>query len=386
MGGPRLKQRKILLITGSRGEYGYIRPVIRQIERAPGLGYEIVATNMHLLPEFGLTIREFEADNIPVAYRPPTTLAGYTTATMMKSLSLFGISLTDILEQATPDIILLAGDRGEQLIAAIAGAHLGIPVAHIQAGERSGNIDGLSRHAIARFAHIHFAANEDAAERLRRSGEQDFRIFNVGAPQLDELLNGEVADRRAINEKYRLDPAQPFVLVVLHPVTEESSSSGLQAEATLAAVNEIGQQTVVIYPNSDAGSTAIQSALQKFQNPKLRVHRSVPRHEYAGLMAAAATMVGNSSSGLLEAPSFELPAVNLGRRQIGRVRGANVIDCEYKKDDIVGALRTAMSPAFRDKLKGMSNPYGDGKSSERIVEILRTIPLDEKLLLKEMTY
>jgi UDP-hydrolysing UDP-N-acetyl-D-glucosamine 2-epimerase len=374
-----------LLITGSRGEYGYIRPVIRQIERAPDLGYEIVATNMHLLPEFGLTIREFEADNIPVAYRPPTTLAGYTTATMMKSLSLFGISLTDILEQANPDIILLAGDRGEQLIAAIAGAHLGIPVAHIQAGERSGNIDGLARHAIARFAHIHFAANDDAAERLRRSGEQPFRVFNVGAPQLDELLNGEVTDRRTIEEKYRLDPG-PFVLVVLHPVTEEFSSAGLQAEATFAAVNEIGLQTVVIYPNSDAGSTAIQSALQKFQNPKLRVHRSVPRHEYAGLMAAAATMVGNSSSGLLEAPSFELPAVNLGRRQIGRVRGTNVIDCEYRPGDIVGALRTAMSPAFRDKLKGMSNPYGDGKSSERIVEVLRTITLDEQLLLKEMTY
>jgi UDP-hydrolysing UDP-N-acetyl-D-glucosamine 2-epimerase len=375
-----------LLITGSRGEYGYIRPVIRQIERNPGLSYEIVATNMHLLPEFGMTIREFENDNIPVAYRPPTTLAGYTTATMMKSLSLFGISLTDILEQARPDIILLAGDRGEQLIAAIAGAHLGIPVAHIQAGERSGNIDGLARHAIARFTNIHFAANEDAAERLRRSGEQAFRVFNVGAPQLDELLNGEVSDRRAIDERFRLDPGKPFVLVVLHPVTEESSSSGVQAEATLAAVNELGLQTVVIYPNSDAGSTAIQAALQKFQNPKLRVHRSVPRHDYAGLMAAAAAMVGNSSSGLLEAPSFALPAVNLGRRQVGRVRGINVIDCEYQTSDIVTALNTAISPEFRAKLAGMANPYGDGKSSERIVEILASIPLDEQLLLKEMTY
>ena len=341
---------------------------------------------MHLLPEFGMTIREFEKDRIPIAYRPPVTLAGYTPATMMKSLSLFGLSLTDILEQSEPNLLLLAGDRGEQLIGAIAAAHLGIPVAHIQAGERSGNIDGLSRHAIARFAHIHFAANEDAAERLRKSGEQPFRIFNVGAPQLDEFLEGCVFDRKAICEKFRLDPHKAFLLVVLHPVTEEYASAGTEAESTLAAVNKTGLDAVLIYPNSDAGSSAIQAAIRKHQNPKLRVHRSVPREEYASLMAAAAVIVGNSSSGLLEAPSFELPAVNIGRRQHGRLKGANVIDSDHDVDAVAAAIGKAISPAFRASLAGTKNPYGDGKSSARIVDILKTIPIDEKLLLKDLTY
>src|SRR5258707_518106 len=156
MGRSGLKHRKILIISGSRGEYGYVRPVIRRIEAEPDLSYEIVATNMHLLPEFGFTIRDIEKDGFHIGYRPSMTLAGYTPTTMMKSLCVLGLSLTDILEQYTPTFVLLAGDRGEQLIAAIAGAHLGIPVAHIQAGEVSGNIDGLSRHAIARFSHIHF--------------------------------------------------------------------------------------------------------------------------------------------------------------------------------------------------------------------------------------
>jgi UDP-hydrolysing UDP-N-acetyl-D-glucosamine 2-epimerase len=297
VGRLELTQRKILIISGSRGEYGYIRPVIRRIEAEPDLSYEIVATNMHLLPDFGHTIREIEKDGFRVGYRPSMTLAGFTPGTMMKSLSVFGLSLTDILEQYEPTFVLLAGDRGEQLIGAIAGALHGIPVAHIQAGELSGNIDGLSRHAIARFAHIHFAANEDAAERLRKTGEQDFRIFNVGAPQLDEFLEGNIVDKRTIYERYRLDPDRPFILVVHHPVTEEFRSAGAQAEATLTAVNKIGLDAVVIYPNSDAGSSATQSAISKFQNPKLRAHRSVRREEYAGLMAAAAVIVGNSSSG-----------------------------------------------------------------------------------------
>lgn len=381
-----MKHRKILIISGSRGEYGYVRPVIRRIETEPDLSYEIVATNMHLLPEFGFTIRDIERDGFHIGYRPSMTLEGYTPATMMKSLCVLGLSLTDILEQYSPTFVLLAGDRGEQLIAAIAGAHLGIPVAHIQAGEVSGNIDGLSRHAIARFSHIHFAANEDAAQRLGKMGEQGFRIFNVGAPQLDEFLEGQVIDRKTICERYRLDPDRPFILVLHHPVTEEFASAGAQAEATLAAVNKIGLDAVVIYPNSDAGSSAIQSAIEKFQNPKLRTHRSVRREEYAGLMATASVIVGNSSSGLLEAPTFALPAVNIGRRQKGRVRGQNVVDCGHRVEEIVAAIERCLEPTFRTSLKGMKNPYGDGRSSERIVEILKTIPIDEKLLIKEVTY
>jgi GDP/UDP-N,N'-diacetylbacillosamine 2-epimerase (hydrolysing) len=381
-----LSVRKLLFVTGSRGEYGYIRPILRRLQGDPDLLFEIAATGMHLLPEFGNTIHEIERDGFPVTYRPTGTLAGYTPATMMKSMCVLGLALVDIFDQARPDFVVLAGDRGEQLISAITAAHLNIPVAHIQAGELSGNIDGQSRHAIARFAHVHFAANEDAAQRLVQSGEQEFRVFNVGAPQLDDFLEGRVLDRTRVYERYRIEPSRPFILLIYHSVTEEFELARQQMEGALSAVGATGLDTVVIFPNSDAGSMMIRESIARFQNPRLHVFRSVPREDYAGLMAAASVLVGNSSSGLLEAPSFELPVVNIGRRQKGRVRGENVIDCGYEASAIRTAVERALSCEFRRTLAGMRNPYGDGRSSERIIEILKAIRVDEKLLKKEMTY
>ncbi len=214
-----MKKRKILFITGSRGEYGYIRPILNLIKESDTLDYEIVGTNMHLLPEFGDSLSEFTKDEFEVRHTPLMTLSGFTPASMVKSLSIFGLSLADILTSSRPDFILLAGDRGEQLMAAIAGAHMNIPVAHIQAGELSGNIDGLSRHAIARFTHIHFAANKDAEMRLIRSGEEEFRVFNVGAPQLDEFIGGHITPLDDLKKKY-LGIDHQFILFVQHSVTE----------------------------------------------------------------------------------------------------------------------------------------------------------------------
>lgn len=380
-----MKPRKILFITGSRGEYGYIRPLLRKIDKDLDLTYRIVATNMHLIPTFGNTIDDFHRDGFDVHYQPSMTFAGYTPATMMKSLCVFGLSITDILERDRPDVILLAGDRGEQFIAAMSGAHLHIPVAHIQAGEVSGNIDGLTRHAMARYVHLHFAANEDAAERLRQSGEQPFRIFNVGAPQLDEFLQADHLSKEEVYREFKLAGEKPIILILQHSVTEEFNQAEEQMEITLAAVETFNMQTVVIYPNSDAGSTAIQKAINKYQRPNMAVYRNLSRDRFIGLLRTAAVLVGNSSSGLLEAPSFHLPAVNIGRRQAGRVQGENVINCDHKVDKIIKAINKALSPSFRNGLEHIKNPYGDGKSSERILQILKSIPIDEKLLIKSLT-
>ena len=380
-----MKPRKILFITGSRGEYGYIRPLLRKIDKDLDLTYRIVATNMHLVPTFGNTIDDFTRDGFDVHYQPSMTFAGYTPATMMKSLCVFGLSITDILEGDRPDIILLAGDRGEQFIAAMSGAHLHIPVAHIQAGEVSGNIDGLTRHAIARYAHLHFAANEDAAERLRRTGEQNFRIFNVGAPQLDEFLQADHLTTEETYREFNLDPKEPVMLILQHSVTEEFSEAERQMEMTLSAVQSFNYQTLVIYPNSDAGSMSIQRAINKYQRPNMSVYRNLSRDKFIGLMKVASVMIGNSSSGLLEAPSFQLPAVNIGRRQAGRVQGENIINCEHDTDKIIKAINKALSPSFVDGLRQIKNPYGDGNSSERILQILKSIRIDEKLLVKSLT-
>jgi UDP-hydrolysing UDP-N-acetyl-D-glucosamine 2-epimerase len=380
-----VKARRILFITGSRGEYGYIRPILRLIDDDPFLEYQILATNMHLLPEFGDSINEFSKDGFAVEYKPLMTFGGFTPQSMVKSLSALGLSLVDILDHSKPDVILLAGDRGEQLMAAIAGSHMNIPVAHIQAGELSGNIDGLSRHAIARFSHIHFASNDDAENRLIKSGEQDFRVFNVGAPQLDEFISGVISTKENLKDKYG-GMTEEYILFVQHSVTEQHSSAYEQVSLTLRAIKEVGMNAIVIAPNSDAGSALVNAAIIDNMNSLLHVYRNVPREDYAGLMQYAKCIVGNSSSGLLEAPTFELPAVNIGRRQEGRYQGANVINCDHDIDQIIFSIKQAVSDEFKLKIRGMKNPYGDGKSSERIVGILKTIPIDEKLLMKKITF
>lgn len=382
-----MRKRKILFITGSRGEYGYIRPIINQIKQSKILTAEVLATNMHLLPEFGNSISEFYEDGIPVDHTIFMSLSGFTNLTMTKSLGIFLQSLCDILGNNPPDIILIAGDRGEQLMAAIAGAHMNIPVAHIQAGELSGNIDGMSRHAIARFSHIHFASSTDAAERLINSGEEEFRIFNVGAPQLDEYVSGKYSPPQEVAEKFCIDLTKPIILVVQHPVTEQWNDAEKQMTATMEAVLRLNHQTIVLYPNNDAGSVAVQKVIHKHRNIAVRVERNVAREIYGGLLNIASVLVGNSSSGLIEAPTFGLPVVNIGRRQEGRLRGKNVIDVhDYDADKIEDAIRKAMSPEFKEKLNESKNPYGDGHSSTRIVEILESIPIDEKLLYKRMTF
>jgi GDP/UDP-N,N'-diacetylbacillosamine 2-epimerase (hydrolysing) len=378
--------RHVLFLTGSRGEWGYIRPILRLVDANERLRRSLVVTNMHLLPEFGATRREIAADGFDVDQEIYMALGGFTGISMAKSLGVFLSSVCDTVARLEPDVILLAGDRGEQLMTAIAGAHVNVPVAHVQAGEVSGNVDGQTRHALARYAHIHFAANEDAAERLVRSGEQDFRVHVVGAPQLDELIAEEPASTEELAARFHLEPARPLVLVVQHPVTEQARHAARQIESTLEAVAGLESQAVLIYPNNDAGSSELLAQIDASRGPWLHVERSVPRREYAGLLKHASVIVGNSSSGVIEAPSFALPAVNIGRRQEGRMQARNVINVDHDVEAIRGAVAQALSDGFRRSLEGLANPYGDGHASERIVRVLAETPIDETLLYKRLTF
>lgn len=378
--------RHILAITGSRGEWGYIRPVLRLIEQDADLRYDILATNMHLLPAFGMSVHEIERDGFRVNERIYMTFDGYTAATMTKSLGTLLLELPTVLQRIRLDIMLLAGDRGEQLMAAIAGSHLRIPVAHIQAGELSGNVDGVVRHAITKLVHVHFAANEEFAERVRRLGEQEFRIHITGAPLVDELVQGAMTPPEELRERYRLDENKPFILAVQHPVTEEEASAGEHVAETARGLLEMGWPTIFIYPNADAGSELIRAQLSKLRRPQIRLFRNLPRQDYIGLLKLASVIVGNSSSGIMETPTFGTPCVNIGRRQNGRPQASNVINVTYAKHEIVEAIRLATSPDFVERARRAVNPYGDGKASERIVRILKNIDINEKLVNKEMTY
>ena len=379
--------KKIVFITGSRGEWGYIRPILKLIDSREDVDYRLVVTNMHLLPAYGNTYKEIENDGFKIHYKVHMSLDGYSHYTQAKSLGIFLMSLPDIIKTEKPDWIVLAGDRGEQLMGAIAAGYTYTPVAHIQAGEVSGNIDNMARHAIGKFVHLHLASNEDAKNRLLKLGEEPFRVHNVGAPQLDELVSSTFSTLAEVEDRLCIDLSNGFILAVMHPVTEESSKAREQAEVVIKALNEFQLPKVMILPNNDAGSYEIKYAIDNYRQGEYHLYANLKRADYLALLKYCNCIVGNSSSGLLEAPTFRTPAVNIGRRQNLRYRGNNVIDVKFRKEEIVEAIRKAMLPEFKKYLiANVDNPYGDGHSSEKILDLLLNTEVDEKLLVKQLTY
>lgn len=376
---------KLLFVTGSRGEWGYIRPILQKCDGVDAT-YHICATNMHLLPAFGQTVTEIEADGFQVHDQLYMSLEGHNHFTMAKSLSVFASSFVDLLNRVRPDWLILAGDRGEQLMAATMGAYTYTPIAHIQAGELSGNIDGVARHAITKLVHLHFAANSDASERLHRLGEESFRIHNVGAPQLDDLVDGRVTSLSDLERAHSMDLSRPYLLLVQHPVTEEMASAEHQAKVSVEALNTIDMPKICVLPNNDAGSSLVRQSILRHRNVDFTVFENLKRADYLGLLKNAAAIVGNSSSGILEAPTFCVPAINLGRRQLGRMRAANTIDVPFDADAIINAVHQSFDPDFRARLRDCENPYGNGRSAETILDVLHSTPIDTRLLQKQMTY
>jgi GDP/UDP-N,N'-diacetylbacillosamine 2-epimerase (hydrolysing) len=380
-------KKKLLFVTGSRGEWGYIRPILKLIQKSEDFSYSICATNMHLLPSFGESVKEIEKDGFKVDYRINMSVDGYNHITQVKSLGLFLVSFSDILASDMPDWIILAGDRGEQLMGAIAGGYTYLPVAHIQAGERSGNIDGMSRHAIGKFAHLHLASNEDAKERLLRLGEEAFRIHNIGAPQLDELEEGYYSTPEEVIANLDFDITRDYMMLVQHPVTEEFDIADQQIEETMKAIGQFDLPKVVILPNNDAGSIKVRNGIEKYIKGEHYVFSNLKRQDYLALLKHTKVLVGNSSSGLLEAPTFKTPAVNIGRRQQGREQGINVINTDFDAELIVMAIHKALDKDFVKEIKEKCiNPYGDGQSAKRILDIIRSLPVDNKLIVKDITY
>ena len=378
---------RILFVTGSRGEWGYIRPILRLIEKDPKLEYELCVTNMHLLPNFGSSEEEIKNDGFEIKHRVFMSLDSYNHISQVKSLGIFLTSMADILASNDYDFIMLAGDRGEQLMGAIAGAYTYIPVGHIQAGEVSGNIDGAARHAIGKLAHVHFASNVDAEERLIKLAEEKFRVFNTGAPQVDEMVKTSLLDPDYFEKKYNFDITKEFFLVVQHPVTEEYDEAENQINTTFNVLAKYEQKKVIILPNNDAGSIAIQNVIKQRKTLEHVVFANLSRIEYLTLMRHSSLIIGNSSSGLLEAPTYNIPAVNIGRRQDGRVSGLNVIHTDFCETKIKKAIEKALSNEFKHMLKKDGfNPYGDGNSSENILKIVKEIHDTKDLTIKKLTY
>ncbi len=382
-----MKKRKILYISGTRADYGLIRETLLAIKKNLRLELKIAVTGMHLMPEFGKTVNEvkkdgFEVDMMNVIYQEDSKES--MAVFLGKLIQLLSVKIKEI----KPDIILLLGDRAETLTGAIVGSYLSVPVAHIHGGDVSSTIDDTARHAITKLAHIHFPATKKSAERILKMGEEKMRVHVVGAPGLDEIVNKKLIPKEEVALKYGLDLLKPILLTVQHPVTAEINQSGIQMEETMKALKGLGYQVIVIYPNSDAGGRKMIKVIERYRKiPFIKIYKNIPRTDYLSLLGIVSVMVGNSSSGIIEAPFFDLPFVNIGTRQRGRERAGNVIDVVYNKEEIKKAVRKGLyDKNFIKKMKKMKNPYGDGKTSYKITNTLINIKIDEKLLDKKLSY
>jgi len=380
-------KRKILYITGTRADYGLMKSVLKEIKKQPKLELEIVATGMHLMEEFGMTITEIKKDGFKI-HEIDATYENDNKESMVNFIGKFVQLLTKEVKEIKPDIILLLGDRGEMLAGAIVGAYLTIPVAHLHGGEVTSTVDEFARHAITKLAHIHFPATKESANRIIMMGEDPSNVFVVGAPGLDTILNEKLIEPTELSEKYNLDLSKPILLVVQHPVTTEVDDAPEQIRETLEAIIDLKHQTILIYPNADAGGRRMIEVFKKYKKYSfIKTFKNIPHKEYLSLMKIASVLIGNSSSGIIEAPSFGLPVVNIGSRQEGRQRAENVIDVGYDKEKIISAIKEALHDKdFKEKVKKCKNPYGDGKAGVRIADILSKIKIDEILLQKKIIY
>jgi GDP/UDP-N,N'-diacetylbacillosamine 2-epimerase (hydrolysing) len=382
--------KKIAAVTGSRAEYGILSSVLKAIEAHPGLRLFLVVTGMHLSHEFGYTVQDIEKDGFKIDARVDTLLSSDTPGAMAKGIGMGIIGMTQTWEQLKPDVILVLGDRVEPLAAAISGAYVNIPIAHIHGGDKSigGHADDSIRHVITKLAHIHFPATNKSAERIIKMGEDEWRVHMVGSPALDDILGEPLLPSEVLEEKLGTSLAQPLILLVQHSVTTQVDEAAEQMRETLEAIVEIGYTTVLLYPNSDAGGRQMIEVIKEYEKyPFIKTFKSLPRKEYLSLMKLASVMVGNSSSGIIDAPSLGLPVINIGIRQEGRQRGNNVIDVGHNKQEIIAAVEKALTDEeFLAKVRKYENPYGDGKTGPRIAEILSQIEITPRLLQKKITY
>lgn len=380
--------RKVCVITGTRANYGRLKPVMNAIKEHNELELKLIVTGMHLLPEMGYTVNEIEKDGYKIDAKVDMHIVNDSGAGMSKSLGLALIGITQAIESISPDIILILGDRDEDLAGAIIGAHMNIPVAHMHGGEVTGTIDESIRHAITKFSHIHLAASQESVKRLIKLGEIKDNIYNVGSPGLDSILNLNYKSKDYIFDKFNINKNKKLILVAQHPVTSESDKAKEQMKQTMEALKEIGEETIIIYPNNDSGSKEMIEVIESYSEVKyFQTYRNIKFEDYLHILKYADLMVGNSSSGIMEAPSYKLPAINIGVRQEGREQSDNIITVNPIKSEIKDAIIKGLyDEEFINKVNMCFNPYGDGKTGKRVANILSKIIINKKLIQKKITY
>ena len=379
--------RRVGVVTVGRSDWGILRPVVKRIVTEPELDLMLIAAGMHLDQRWGKTVDGIEAEGCEVAHRvacPPRDDSPGGVAEAMGA-GIQGFAAVFAAER--PDILLVMGDRFEMFAAAVAALPFKIPVAHIHGGELTqGALDDALRHSITKLAHVHFVATDEYAGRVIQMGEEPQRVTVTGAPGLDNIREMELLTTAELQDKLGVRWDMAPLLVTFHPVTLEYEATEYHISELLTALENRAEPLVFTAPNADTGNLVIRRKVVEFAGARDGGNRlfieNLGTRDYFSLMACAAAMVGNSSSGIIEAPSFALPVVNIGTRQQGRMRAANVIDVGYGRDEIAATLERAVSPEFRASLRGMENPYGDGRAAQRIVERLKSVELGQSLVMK----
>jgi len=400
--------RKIAVVTTSRADYSLLYWPLRELAARPELDLKIVALGSHLSPEFGCAVREIENDGFRVDSRVECLLSSDSDIGMAKTIGVATLSLADCFGQMRPDLIVLTADRYEMLAPASVALALRIPMAHIEGGEISeGAIDDAVRNALTKLSHIHFTSTALARARVIAMGEEEWRVHRVGAPALDHLRRSPLLSREHLETRLGIGPGRdlgrdlsrdvgrelgrdlspdlghPTTVITFHPTTIAQDTTR-EADALFAAAKCISGQLLFCYPNSDAGSRSLIERIELFSRERddTKVFVNLDPIVYWSLLQYVDLLLGNSSSGIIEAASLELPAVNVGIRQRGRERGRNVLDADATVDSILDQVKIAMDPGFRESLKGMENLYGDGHAAGRIAEVLASVQLGEELLIK----
>jgi UDP-N-acetylglucosamine 2-epimerase (non-hydrolysing)/GDP/UDP-N,N'-diacetylbacillosamine 2-epimerase (hydrolysing) len=375
-------KRRIAVITTSRADYSHLYWPLRELAAHPGVELGVFAMGAHLAPEFGNTITEIERDGFPILARIECLLCSDNDTGMAKTIGIAILGLADALTSWRPDLLLLIADRYEMLAPASVAVALRIPIAHIEGGEISqGAIDDQVRNALTKLAHIHFTSTPTARRRVIAMGEESWRVHHAGAPSLDHLRRSVLLSRQELEAKLGLSLTRPALLAAWHPVTILRNTNA-EADALFAALAQAPGQLLFVYPNADAGSLALIERTRALAatRPRTHIFVNLDAVTYWSLLGNVDAMVGNSSSGIMEAASFALPTVNVGMRQQGRERARNVIDAPAETAAILSAITQALSPEFRESLRGVVNPYGDGSAATTIARVLTTVTLDGLLI------
>jgi len=383
-------KKNVCVVTGTRADYGLLRPVIYELAATNSFEVKIAVTGMHLSEEFGSTYGEIEADGFSIDARIDVLQSDDSTSAMSKAIGIGVISFAEYFEKTRPDLVVVLGDRFESFAAATAAAVACIPIAHLHGGETTeGAIDEFFRHSISKMSYLHFTATEPYRQRVINMGESPSRVFNVGATGVENILSMSLMTKDELSRSMSFNLDSPYALVTFHPVTLEKDSAAKQIDVLLSAFDEIQDLNYIFTKaNADANGRAINKKIDAYCDEKRNAmaFTSLGVLRYLSAMKFCEMVIGNSSSGIIETPSFKKPTINIGDRQKGRIFAKSVLSCEPEKDTIINCIEKARSQEFLREISNQVNPYGDGKTSEKIVAIIKEFLDNNKINLKKPFY